>query len=232
MLITLIINTQAQTVLMEEDSYYEKPSFGLNYRHYVHSYIGIDFFSVNPIEEQLSIKYGLSRTFSFGYRYKLKITNWLATGADIKYSSTRYSLANTFTPFENISEIKHNSDAIKFGTLGPEIYLRLNFGRRGNSIGKFVDIGAYINGLIFSQHIYKENINSNPYQASTTKVTNSQLDYLENYYYGAKLRFGYKQFVLSFDYRYSDLFKSEIKNELGIKELPRFSIGLQIGLHS
>ena len=232
-----LTNLNAQRVLMEEDvtTYDEKnKKWGENLRHFAHFYADYSFYTPNPFEDQLEIKYGSSNSISFGYRYKLKLTNWLAIGADIKYNSMSFNLKNTFVPFNLADEeiIVHDKDKLKLNSAGTEAYIRLNFGRRGNMIGKFIDFGGYINGIYSTKHIYYNSFNDgNIYKAKKQKTTNSKLQYIEPYFYGAKVRLGINQFVLSFDYRLSALFTEGFTQETLHDALPKFTVGLQIGVH-
>ena len=234
-LILILTSLNAQRVLIEEDvaSYDEaNTKYGQNYRHYLHFYTDLAFFTPNPLEDQLEIKYGLSNSFTFGYRYKLKLTNWLAVGADIKHNSLIYNFKNTFKPFDEEINIEHDKDKLKLNSFGTEVYLRLNFGKRGNMIGKFIDFAGYINAIYSTKHIYYNTYASgNMFKAEEQKTINSKLQYIQPYFYGAKVRLGINKFVLSFDYQLSEIFTQEFVQETNNYNLPKFSIGLQIGLH-
>ena len=230
----IIFSATAQRTLISEDvaSYdLTPPRNGPNCRHYSHIYFDFAFYTPNPFEEQIQIKYGLSYSYTTGYRYKLKLAEWFAIGGDLKHNTMNVNFKNTFKPFSEKIDIEHKSDRMRLSSIGTELYLRLNFGKRGNTIGKFIDIAGYANLIYLSKHVYTKNYTPpNIYQATKEKVINYNLAYITPYFYGAKLRLGINRYVISFDYRISEIFSQTFMTETGNSELPKFTIGLQIGL--
>ena len=230
----IIFSATAQRTIMSEDvaSYdLTPPKKGPNCLHYTHMYFDLAFYTPNPFEEQIKIKYGLSYSVTAGYRYKLKLAEWFAIGGDFNHNLMNINFKNTFKPFSEEFAIEHKSDRIRISSIGTELYLRLNFGKRGNTIGKFIDIAGYANLIYFTKHIYTKNYNPpNIYQATKEKVINYNLEYIEPYFYGAKLRLGINRYVISFNYRISEIFSQKFMEDTGYSELPKFSVGLQIGV--
>jgi len=194
---------------------------GQNLKHYKHSYIGLGFAATQSENKSSNIDLGLSSNFIFGYRYKLKISNFYAIGYDLSYNLSWYRLSQTKdkrTP----DSLQNDKERLTFQNLELGLYNRFNFGRRGNIIGKFIDLGAYVDWTFLCSHFYENVINNNIYK---TKIT--RLKYFEPFNYGVLARFGINRWVVYSFYRFSDLFKSSYN----FAELPRLTIGFQIGLH-
>ena len=127
----------------------------------------------------------------------------------------------------------HDKETLRLNNLGFEIFQRINFGRRGNFVGKFIDMGLYYNWAFDVKHAYKDKIDqsNNPDMAKNTKIINRNLNYIDDFNYGLRARLGFNRSVLTFTYRLSDLFdKTFHNNEIDI-EMPRFTLGIQLGIH-
>lgn len=221
---------------MEEDitKYdFEKPKNGPNLLHFTHWYFGAGVIVQNPYEKSIDIENVSTHNLIIGYRYKLRVTNWLAFGADgIFYSESYYFKDNFFKESLTETSTNHNTEKIRLNNAGAEIYMRLNFGKRGNVIGKFVDFAAYGLYIFDAKHIYIDKLQTPGfYHAKKIKVENRQLTYIESLNYGVKLRCGYNRYAVFFIYRFSDILSSGFKTDNNLYELPRFSFGFQIGLH-
>lgn len=194
---------------------------GPNLKHFKHAYLGFGFAATQSENKSSKIDLGLSSNFIFGIRSKLKISNFYAIGYDISYNLSWYRLAQTVDK-QTPDNFLNDKERLSFHNLELSFYNRLNFGKRGNIIGKFIDLGAYTDWTFLCTHLIVNNINDNIYK---TKITH--LKYYEPFNYGLLSRLGYNRWVLYANYRLSDLFKSSYH----FAELPRLTIGLQIGLH-
>jgi hypothetical protein len=223
-----------QTVLLEEkiNTYdFKLPKKGPNFRHFSHLYIGAGLFIPEGKELEVKIKPGTSISFQFGWRYKLKLTNWLAIGSGVNYTNDIFDIKqgeDKIIP----NDIQHSREKFKFNNVGSEFYFRFNFGKRGNIIGRFIDFGAYANWTFRVKHIYIDKAESiPPYRAGTQKVVFHNLNYVEKFNYGLKARIGLNRYVLSANYRLTELFTNEYRAEVGAYFLPKISVGLEMGLH-
>jgi len=217
------IANYSQTVLLQEEVKDTVPGkHGQNLRNFSHFYIGLGFIAGEPDSSGSDILYGRSTNFVFGYRYKFRICNFLAIGYDLGFNRYSYSLkqwAKKITP----DTILHNKEKIIFNDLGISGYMRFNYGKRGNRIGNFIDLGGYGDWTFSGVNFFKDkNDNGNIFKTSI-----SHLKYYEAVNYGALARIGFNRYVFYGYYRLSDIFKSSYK----YPELPRFTFGLQIGLY-
>lgn len=226
----------SQIVLLEEnvkDLDLEKPVYGANHRHFTHFYVGYEFITDKVKGEGLEVVLGRSMAILSGYRYKLKLAKYLAVGADIDYFYMSYFLKQNDSKVVP-NNIKHELERLIFHNLGTEFYVRVNFGRRGNSIGKFIDVATYANWAFSQKHYYEDKIDdkNNPYRNGLIKVTNKKLNYINDFNYGLRARLGFGKLVFSATYRITDMFTKDLKKDVADVELPRVSIGLQLGLHN
>ena len=206
----------AQTVLMEEkvDSVYQKTSFGVNGKHFVHMYWSFGFV-FGP--EQVT-KFGNTNLFGMGVRYKYRLTNHLATGLELE---TRFLNIN-YPTHGNIKKDKYVIGDFKYAW-----YFRTNLGMRGNVMGKFIDVGLYGSNNFFTSTYIKVEEDFDDHEVAV--YSKEKLKYLESFNYGLLVRVGWGQFVLFSEYRLSDIFKPNVADLY--RDIPRWTVGLQIGLH-
>lgn len=198
------------------------PKHGPNLKNFTHYYIGYGFIAGQPEATGSDINYGKSGNFIFGIRYKLKVCKFYAIGYDISFNTYSFNLkqdSSKITP----NKIQHDKEVLNISNIGLGLYNRFNYGRRGNQIGKFVDLGAYGDLKIGGTNFTRDKMDN----GNIIKTTISKLNYLEPLNYGVFGRIGFNRYVLYGSYRLSDIFESSYI----YPELPRLTIGLQIGFH-
>ncbi len=214
---------EAQSVVIAEDlaEQQEDSDFGMNRKHFTHSYIGLNFAAGAAELPGADIRYGRSRTIEYGYRYKRRLSNTLSFGGEI--IARRYAFHVSQTEDKTVpDDVTRDREKLVFLDAGLGVYKRINFGQRGNYIGRFADAGVYAAFIYHSRHVYF-------YQEDgmDVRVRKQGLKYPEILNYGLVARFGFNNIVLKTTYRVSDLFKKSAD----FPEFPRYSIGLEIGLH-
>ena len=100
--------------------------------------------------------------------------------------------------------------------------MRFNYGRRGNQLGKYIDLGGYGN-IVFDHTHFTKNKKAD---GSTIRSRTTGLNYYQLLNYGLSARVGFNKFVLFGQYRMSNMFYGD-KN---LPELPRILAGLQFVL--
>ncbi len=210
--------TLAQDVLLSEkvDTSYQVPKFGLNRLHYAHLYFKFGFIA-GQNQQLEDAKFG-SNDFGFGLRYKLKMSNYFATGVDLEYT-----LTNVFYPTQKpILKEKYIFVNLKY-----DWYLRLNIGKRGDIIGKYMDFGVWASHIFLTNYYTKVEFKNQDYKH--LEQTQSSLKYFDKFNYGFFARLGINQWALFVEYRYSDIIKSGFQTKYN--NIPPWTIGFQIGLH-
>jgi hypothetical protein len=230
-LLTIIFsaNSFSQAPVIEENvpKKTKEPRRGPNQKIYTHGFIGYGFILGGGEGSGGAINYGKSGGWTFGIRRKRKLSNFYAIGFELFYNVNTFSLKQDSSKLLP-NAVLHNSEHIRTNELGLSFYNRFNFGKRGNRIGNFIDLGAYGAWVVGASHTYydKHPIVNNA-NASNTTVTNKGLIYVSDFNYGAQARLGFNRIVFFGNYRLSQLFNGKIA---AYPELPRLSLGLQIGL--
>jgi hypothetical protein len=225
--------SKSQTVVLEQNVKADTigSKFGQNQKHFRHFYI--EFGMISPPEEKgAEINYGKSGFYKIGMKYKLKVCNFYAIGFDVSFTNQNFSLVQNFVTKQIPNSIIHDKENIIVNNLGTEFYNRFNFGKRGNIIGKYIDLGVFANFSFDKKHktFDKSNVVNSSY-SNKQKVVNSGIIYVQDFQYGANARIGINRFALNASYRLSDIFKSKSDGiSFNYPELPRLNIGLQIGL--
>jgi len=217
-----------QTVLLEENvkEFFEyKSQSGPNLKNYAHWYLEIGWFVDKVSGDSVEVNYGKTHTFTAGYRYKRKLTNWYAIGGDIQYGRLSYSIKQNEVKAFPTTDI-HKRENFIVNNIGAELYQRINIGKRGNAIGKYIDMAAYGNWGFNIRHFYEDKLDvANLYHAKQVKVRNKNLNYAIPYNYGVRIRIGIERYAFSVTYRLSELLDDTYDFEF-----PRISLGIQIGL--
>jgi len=225
----------AQKIEMEEDVRLldiKIPKVGQNLRHYSHWYLG--YGSIIPYQEEVGAKIKPPYSFSFlmGNRYKLKLNNYFALGLSGGYNYTSFRLKQDgFKQIPNI--VQHRKEKFIFHSLYADAYFRVNFGKRGNIVGKFIDLGGYGDYIFSAKHETDDKFpkTSNPGGYTDTRQINTGLNYINRVNYGATVRVGINRYILFANYRMSDIFKDDFKKNISNAELARLTAGIQVGLH-
>lgn len=199
--------------------------FGPNRSHSFSVLIGWGFLIGNEVETQNN-RHGASQELMFGIRYKKKITRHFAAGAELIYQASDYHFK--YTGPVALGVVPFDRAKISLNTFALNVYTRINFGRRGNSIGKYIDLGGYgdkIDGSSYSE--YYKLPDNDPSNAKKSNVTYSDLKYVnKDIGYGVFARLGVLasgKAAIYGKYRLSDVFKFTPARNF---ETPRLSIGL------
>lgn len=219
----LVLCLEAQIVVIAEDvnSNDEKTEFGMNRKHYTHSFIGLQFMAGPPEMAGAEIVYGRSRILEYGYRYKRKLSETFSFGSEIIARRHGYHVKQTAEKLVPDNIIR-DREKLVFLNAGLGAYKRINIGQRGNYIGRFFDVGGWASWNFHSRHVYfyeEEGV--------SVRVRKSGIGYPSPFDYGVMVRAGLNNIVIKGTYRMSDLFK-ETAN---MPEFTRYGIGLEIGLH-
>lgn len=213
----------AQTVVLEIEEPTDTTTsvFGPNRQHFVHSFFSLGF----PVGEQNEggrIELINSTIAQFGMRYKLRFNDYISTGLELSYKSSNYRLKQEESKRVPDS-IQHDKENLVLAILEGGAFLRFNFGKRGDFMGRFIDLGASYDVRLGTQHITKDDLPTGELQ----EVILRKLRYLNNGYSNAFVRLGFNRLIFNFEYRLTNIFKPEFS----YPEFPPYTIGLQLGLH-
>lgn len=120
--------------------------WGKNRTHFFHAYFNFGFAGSLTAREGLSNNILGSGEFDLGFRYKLKLNNTFSLTSDLFFGGAFYS----FDVAEDQRQILYTD---VFSSIDRENWdngrialsqgLRINFGKRGNHIGKYVEAGVF-----------------------------------------------------------------------------------------
>jgi len=217
--------SSAQEVLLHQDVNADTvtPAFGPNYRHFLHSFLGYGALLGGTEGGGTQIRYGNSGDVLFGIRYKYRVNNFFAFGADVYYHAAIYSIRQDSTKtFPDT--IINDKERLTFHNLSTGLYVRFNLEKkRGNRVGNFIDLGGYAEWTFRLTQFTK---NKNP-DGKVVRTSTTGLDYYNSLNYGAMARLGFDRYIIFASWRFSDLFLPS-KN---LPELPRLTVGVQVGFY-
>lgn len=222
----------SQDIVLEKDVTDQyKEGNGPNMRNFRHFYIG--FGGIIDFDESpgTAINAYRSGQITFGYRYKLKLLSFYALGLDLNFKSDQYFMegddANPYDPNNPLALYTgEKRQTFTDNGIGLEIYQRINIGKRGNTLGKYLDAGFRAQWNVTDVEELVINYND-PTYTGRQRIFNRRLQYVEDYSYGLSARIGFDHFIIYGYYRLSDIFK----DSFNIPELPRLSVGLQYAFY-
>lgn len=204
-----------------------EPVRGPNSKTHGYFYLGYGFLLGETEGDGGDIKYGLSSTFNVGFRGKLKIADFYHAGFDVQYHYSSYHLKQNdekILPYKK----QHDKEKLFFNNVNGGLFNRFIFHRKGNEMGKFLDIGAFAGWTYSTKHYtFDKHSIANSSGGSETETITSGLIFTEELAYGFSARLGWNHVVLFGTYRYSNLFKKDYI----FPELPRYEVGIEIGFH-
>jgi len=178
---------------------------------------------------ELEINNLRSGYFSAGFRQKFKVLSFYSAGYEIGYNALRFNIKQTEDKMIP-NNILHDKEKLRFHDFHLMLFNRLNFGKRGNVIGRFIDFGGYVDYVFSSSHYTKDRIEESAFSsepdvyADVTVVKHSKLDYVRPFGYGVFARAGINWFAVKVTYRVPELFREKYD----WPELPRVYIGIEL----
>ncbi|MVN75570.1 hypothetical protein GO988_04450 [Hymenobacter sp. HMF4947] len=213
---------RAQQVLLQTDVANDTvpARTGPNRRYFGHFYAG------NALAlgaDGLGIKHGFSSSeLQLGGRLKRRLGPALALNADLRYAYLRYTLATGDArpaPFA----LPHDTETLSYHQLQGEASLRFNPGRRGNVVGRYVDLLAYGGRALAAIHATDD---PSP-NGGRLEVIDHEPRYLARWQGGVGARVGSNALALVGRYRLSDALRPA--GPAALPEPPRWVLGLEIG---
>lgn len=229
-LILLFINIPliGQKILMDKDvsNAYQNIQ-GPNTKSFKQFYFGTGLIINNS--EHLEINSFRSRYLTVGFRQKYKLLSFYSLGYELGYNAWYFNIKQSEDKMIPNEEL-HDKEKLRLHSGNILLFNRLNIGKRGNVIGRFIDFGGYMNFIFSTSHYTKDKIldetstSDQAVYAEIRVVKNSRLDYIQYFGYGVFARTGINWFALKVTYRMSDLFKEKYH----WTELPRLQVGFEL----
>lgn len=225
----LLTTLSAQTVIdfhhVESDT--SEVEFGPNLKHNFGFHLETNFPIGSAENDSVSIEYLESYAMNIGLLYKRKLTRIFALGLALQYRLTRFSISQESQKRVPTSML-FKQEFLTFHDVSNQGFLRINFDKnRGNTLGKYLDIGAYASVTFSARHlaIVDEDSGMSPdFNSSEQRIKSRGLDYVDRIVYGLTTRLGLEYFYVTANYRLSDRFKSSFN----FGEMPFTQIGIGI----
>ncbi len=202
--------------------------FGPNKKKYLHNIFGIGF-NLSLHGDKVSLIYGGSSfSLSYGIRRKRKLSNTIALGYDLRYEFNQFRFKNhegsLFTQvYAMPAPDSLVTDKLSYSAVQLAPYFRINFGKRGDHLGKYLDFAVYGELMVSSRHIIKyDHPNDNMVRKSTHR--SRRLAFTNKLFYGLEARYGNSYYNLYFRYRLEDFFNDKLGDD--IYRIPAFNAGL------
>lgn len=216
---------QAQQVLVKanvaEDTV--KNKFGPNRRYFGHAYVSYGLLA-GAAGQGAELDHGLrSAELRVGGRLKFRFSQALALNLDLGYGYLRYQLSQNPTKLVP-SPALHRRESLGLHQLYSEVSVRLNAGRRGNSVGRYLDLLAGGGWVAATNHATEDEPGPG---IGSVETTEHGLPYLRRWTSGVGARLGVDRYALTGRYRLSSVFGPGYEQW---PDLPRWVVGLEIGL--
>lgn len=215
-LFSVAASSQAQTILMEQDVNEDTliPDFGKNRKHFFSSFFCVSMFPQQIDSDSIQLKSGSSTLVTAGFYYKYKVSQAYSLIGGLYYGQTVYK-------FETAKDVKFNR--LKADDVRLEFANRFNFGKRGNVIGNYLELGVsgsyvYATKLQTKQIVDDPNVN---YETRELELTG--IKYVQKPNYNVHARFGFNKIAVTADYRLSDLTDESLNFDL-----PPLSVGVRL----
>jgi hypothetical protein len=206
-------------------------NFGPNDRFYQSGVFGLSWTMPINTNDSLGVTNSLqSNQITCGNRYKLKLNEYFALGADIVYMRQGFRIKQDSINLLSPGHI-HKKQRLAFHNLAVGGHLRINFQKRGDYLGSYVDLGAELHWVMAERLLTVDTVDPALNQgAKLLRVNKGQLDFTRDIQHYAVARFGLNKILLSARYRFSDIFSASENINGGnlLPELPRLSIGLEM----
>lgn len=223
LLFVFCFSGNAQTILLKQDVNNDTiiPESGPNRKHFPYGFWDYGLIAGAPDSAGADILYGSSFHLQTGYGYKRQVGGgFYAIGFEWNLSMLHYAIKQgenkvVFGPQQ------HKKERFILYNTGLTIYNRFNFVKRGDHLGKYIDVGGYGNWALIERHSTRNKAND----GNTIKTVARGLDNVNNLQYGVVARLGISFFSMYATYRISDLFNDRLGP--AYPELPRFAIGFR-----
>lgn len=227
--ISLPAKAQRPVVSVTVDTSQTKNNFGPNRLFYACLYGNFGLYSA-PSDPGLRLNWW-SGSLSYGAFFKLRLCNYESFVSGIAYRYERLSIKQKQDKALPLDPDRHQRQRISVHYLTASFANRINFDRRGDMLGLYLDLGVYGEWNFRSANVYVDQyyVSSSPsgdHFKFKTKITG--LPYLSDLNYGLIARFGYEQSAFFATYRLNSLISGDAQQHYG--DFSRLLIGYEVYL--
>ncbi|MCB9261534.1 MAG: hypothetical protein H6607_04100 [Flavobacteriales bacterium] len=208
----------AQSIMLKQDVNEDTvvSNFGRNRKHFYAGNVGFASIIGNTDNDSFSLKNAASWQFNAGVYYKYRVSQPYSLVFRLDYVFDKYKFKT------DSSNVKYANLVMQTARL--EFANRFNYGRRGNYLGRYLEIGISADYAYRNRFFTKTTAPDNSNYTSEKSILYG-LKYIEPFNYSAHARLGFNKFVLTADYRLSDN-----TNNLVNYNLPPLAVGVLLDL--
>jgi len=206
-------------------------NWGPNTQHFLSGQLGYGIILPINTNDSMAIRDNQSSNhWHLGWRYKLKLNNTFALGMDVQYQRQQFRIKQNKTLSIFSEGVEYDKQRLIFNAAGLGTYLRLNFGKRGNRLGHYLDVAGEMNYVFASRLKSQKKVDATQNNGSE-KVTliQSDLNYTRSIQSFAVIRSGWDKIAIFAKYRFSDIFirSNDFYQNQPIPELPIITVGIE-----
>ena len=197
------LTATAQTVVLEVPQAVDtsQVNYGPNRKFFVQSVYGLGFF-VGKADSSAPFIAGRSFALRLSTLLKVRWTNFLSNCLELGYQYFEMPFDQTQAKtFPDTSQ--NRKQKLRGSAIEGNLYQRFNFGRRGDRIGNYIDIGVGANWVPFLANIKKSDLPDGRKQ----KIVENKLPFKKGVYYTAIAKLGIGAFYVFGQYRLSPWLK-------------------------
>ena len=205
---------------------------GPNTKYYQHGVFSFGYSISIDEADSLQTRVGGSFMLEYGTRGKVKVNEWFAGVWDLSYHRMRYeiqqdsmmNLLGLGTEYEKQFLLRHSLQA--------GIGFRINFGKRGNTLGKYLDLAGYGSWAFGNRMrvITEDEPTQGNFGSREQDLQFERLTFLDPLEYGVNARIGLNKVIFWGRYRLSDIFRADAAFNNG-RKLPNvmpLAVGIQL----
>lgn len=197
-------------------------TYGPNRKHYAAVFYGFGALFGPTDSSGSNILPERSYWLTLGFRHKKKHSSFFNTGTDFFIEARNFSLAQTDKKVFG-GTFLHRKERLHQYTVNLSLFMRFNLVKRGDHLGKYIDL--YATGIYapITRHYTYDKIDP-LYGSKNGKHTFSQLQYTRRIFAQVGLRLGISFLQFQFFYRPVNMLKRT--KDFPYPELPRFGAGI------
>lgn len=222
------MNLNAQEVLIRQFPGLDTlpKNYGPNRDSYFAGLIGYGHFFGPSDSSAADLNVPRSIYISYGYRTKFKLSEGFNLGSDFLFEYRNYNIKQSSTK-EVFGPTTHRKERLLQGSVAWSLFARINFSKRGNHLGKYLDFFGAIHYTPINRYLVFDRLDDST-GAKMHKQVYTRLQFTQKLYTQVGIRYGISFFQLQVFYRPTNLFKR--KNDFPFPELPRFGAGILIDI--
>jgi len=221
------IRGKAQTTVFDETSTLPNSTqiFGQNARHYLYQIASYGQL-IPGVGDEFSIKPLGGWSFAYGLEYKYKLSKIFSGVFQLNYEEERFIFKKD-EAYQFPESEKHDKQFFGLSKINSHLHFRVNVDQhRGNSLGKFIDVGGYFGYAITREHTSIDKKDQPEYLMNKIRTKASGLSYINPLSYGLSIRAGIQNYILFYNMRLSNL----SLDLASLPDLPSHKLGILVAL--